>query len=529
MKKVMFVCLVLCLCLAAGCGENKEKTAAEAEGVLTDDSVYAELGEDTLWLSVWEYDTFNPVTTKSEAMADCAFLVYDPLFAPDSDMKMNPVLAKDFTVSESGKSYTLRLNTSFKFHDGAPFGSADVVYTIEQLKNLGRESLFYENISNIEKAYAPDSETVVMELYSAESLFINNLCFPIVKAGTSLTQKVEEPVGTGPYKFKKSNLVRAMYFEANEEYALGVPDVKNAVVKLLPEREMQTYAIEARQVDAACVTSSELEDYNPKGGVDTLYYNNRRLTFIGINTTKDFLSYSAVRRAISRGVDRADIVNTVLFGNGEAAVLPYPKESYIYPEEYKDIKKDLTEAAAELDGAGFVLRDSGVRTLIKDDGKKIKAKADILVNSDNQIRVQVAEKVQGALSQLGIEAKITSVSFEDYRERIASGEYDIYIGEIKMDLAYMVTPLAGSSARYSIYASKDLDDAIYNTMTAVGEEKTVGAYKNLSDRLMEEMPVVCLYFGRDAMITNSDLDFGGFAYSGSEFSGIRKWKKQGGV
>ncbi len=516
----------MCMVLIAGCSDKTQQTSGENDSLNGLDSVYSKLCEDTLWLSVWEFDTFNPICTKSSSVADCSFLVYDPLFAPEKNMKMRPVLAKSYSVSENGRRYTVKLNRDFKFHDGTEFGARDVLYTVGVLKDLGFNSLYYENISNIESIDAVDDETVVFKLYAAESLFTNNLCFPIVKKGTSIETQVKEPIGTGPYKFVKSNLVHAMYFEANEDYTPGKPQIKNAVVKILPEKQMQMYALQSRQTDAACVTSEELENYNPKGGVNTIYYNNRHLTYLGINTRDDFLGYSAVRRSINAAVNRADIVNSVLFGNGEPALLPYPNESYICPEEYKAPKRDIVSAVAMLDEVGFLADEDGMRSLTKSDGKVIKAEFSILVNSENEQRVAVAKKVCESLYQIGIKARIVKTDFETYKLRIFEGEYDMYIGEVKMDMSYMTTPLVGSDASYSIYSSKGLDDAIYKTLSAVGEEQTVNAYAELSEHLMEEMPIVSLYFGRDAMIISSKLDCGGYAISGGEFASLAKWKKE---
>lgn len=149
-----------------------------------------------------------------------------------------------------------------------------------------------------------------------------------------------------------------------------------------------------------------------------------------------------------------------------------------------------------------------------------------MVNLENEERIMTANKVKDSLSQAGIDASLFKTDFETYKKLIGEGEYDMYIGEVKMDLACTTTSLVGSTARYSIFSSKDLDDCIYNTFTANGRDETVLAYEKLSDCLLEQMPIVCLYFGRDAMVLNSKLNIGGFVVSGCEFSNLYDWRKE---
>ena len=81
MKKTVCFMLVLMLIFLSACTgtENKNADATSARA-LEDDSVHQLIDEGTLRLCVCDFDTFNPLATRSQAVADCAYLVYDSLF-----------------------------------------------------------------------------------------------------------------------------------------------------------------------------------------------------------------------------------------------------------------------------------------------------------------------------------------------------------------------------------------------------------------------------------------------------------------
>lgn len=523
-KRYILILLALLILLLSGCNKKEE-----ADGAFSTEAgefmVYERLGEDTLLLSVWGFDTFNPIATSSEAVCDAAFLAFDPLFRLDKDYRAVPMLSSGYSVSDDCLTYEVHLREKVKFHDGTEFTASDVVYTVHEIETLKMTSQFYENVLNIEEIKAKGKNTVIIKLYSPDPLFINNLTFPIVKNGYSSEDKITEPVGTGPFKFIKSTLVRAMYFEANEDYFLGAPKIKNAVVKLLPEKDMQTYAIEAGQSDALCVTEEALSRYNPKGAVKTVYYNNRNLTFIGINTKKAFLSYQKARQAINKAIDKKDIVNSVMYGNGEAVNLPFPYDSFIYPEEYKDTKKDTAAAVSLLTEAGFVKGSDGIFVLEEDGEVKVRAKVGILVNMENEQRVSAAEKIKASLLQAGILAYIDKTDFETYKMRIETGEYDMFIGEVKTKLSFIPTALAGRDAYFSIYSSESMEEAIKKVLYSKGDEEIKNAYYELSKCYMEKMSFVPLFFERDAMLVSSSVKNADFAVSKNEFSNLYLWEK----
>ncbi|MFX9597063.1 ABC transporter substrate-binding protein, partial [Acinetobacter baumannii] len=80
-------------------------------------------------------------------------LRYSPKLEPQ------PELAESWTVSEDAKTYTFKLKKGVTWHDGKPFTAADVLFSIEMLKQTHARAR--NNLVQVDKVEAPDDYTVV--------------------------------------------------------------------------------------------------------------------------------------------------------------------------------------------------------------------------------------------------------------------------------------------------------------------------------------------------------------------------------
>ena len=89
--------------------------------------------------------------------------VYEGLFDYDNDGKMVPILAESYDMSADGKTVTFKLRKGVKWHDGKPFTSADVKFTImDVLKKVHpRGPNSFREVSSID---TPDAHTAVFNL-----------------------------------------------------------------------------------------------------------------------------------------------------------------------------------------------------------------------------------------------------------------------------------------------------------------------------------------------------------------------------
>jgi peptide/nickel transport system substrate-binding protein len=139
-----------------------------------------------------------------------------------------PELADAWEVSDGGKTITFHLHKGVKWHDGAPFSSADVKYTIERIMTppqgmvSPRGPVFNALIERVE---APDPDTVVVYGKGPSALLL-----PLFASGHNMIipKHIVEPdpvnalktrvIGTGPFRLKEPPTTSLWKYERNPDY-----------------------------------------------------------------------------------------------------------------------------------------------------------------------------------------------------------------------------------------------------------------------------------------------------------------------
>ena len=152
--------------------------------------------------------------------------IFDGLFGLAPDLSLRPALALSHEISADGRMIGLKLREGVRWHDGKPFTSADVRYTlmtvIKQLNPRGRSIL-----ANLEVVDTPDDRTAILR-FSKPSLYVLKSLtgpeMPIMPAHVFENSDVRQnpagnaPVGTGPFRFERWDRGSAIVLSKNPDY-----------------------------------------------------------------------------------------------------------------------------------------------------------------------------------------------------------------------------------------------------------------------------------------------------------------------
>ena len=348
--------------------------------------------------------------------------VTEGLLTYDFDLSPCPQLAVGWEVSADGLTYRFRLRPGVTWHDGKPFTSADVAFSIQALKTAhprGRSTFL-----NLVEVRTPDPLTAELVLSKPAPYLLSALAAsetPIVPKHVYESGPVESnpannaPIGTGPFVFKEWVRGSHILYERNPNYwDAGKPYIDRLIVRLIPDAAARVAAIESGDVQIASNSPVPLADVERLRALPHLAFETRGYQYtntiarIEFNLDRPAFKDVRVRRAVAHVIDRKVVRDVVNYGYGDPIVGPISASlTKFYTPDLKGYAVDPKAAERLLDEAGFPRGADGVRLRLTHD----------YVPSGDLYR-RGADYVKQALGRIGVEVTVRSQDFPTYTKRV---------------------------------------------------------------------------------------------------------------
>ncbi|MCD7775405.1 MAG: ABC transporter substrate-binding protein [Clostridiales bacterium] len=461
--------LTLMVLSLAGCGDTviaTEGLTSSAEKVVTADI------SQSVNIGYYEEDSFNPFFMKNDLNTDLISLVFEPLF--DIDDSFYPVENLALSYETEGVTLTVTLDTSAAFSDGVQISSSDVVYSFNLAKT---SSLYKSELSNVSSAAASAADKVVFTFTAARENAAAALNFPIVKNATA-DSDTDIPVGTGLYGYSVSGDDKTL--EYNVYCRSPEPSVKTVNLVSIPASSTLIHTLELGTIDAYFDDLSS--GSNSLSNSSNTKTNLPNLVFIGINSSSYGLSSAAVRQALFCSVNRTSIVKNSFKNYAVESYTPYHPQWYVFTE-------------SGYDTSGFGLDYSSAGELMTAAGFTEELNYTLIVYAGNNFKVAAAEEIADCFENIGINLTISELTWSEYQTALINGDYDLYLGEIKVGAAMDLSALfGGSSVLYGV-SSSDTTGTAY-TEYANGNISLTA----FTDSFMQNMPIIPLCFRMGTLV-----------------------------
>jgi peptide/nickel transport system substrate-binding protein len=363
--------LALCLALVVAAG-----LALPAE------EVWAQKRGGTLVMLVQpEPPTLAGYISTSGPIGQVTSKIYEGLLEYDFSLKPVPGLAESWKVSPDGKTITFTLQKGVKFHDGKPFTSADVKYSILEVlkKNHPRGPATFREVTEID---TPDPHTAVFRLAGPAPYLMMALSgyeSPIVPKhlfeGTDIkaSKYANAPVGTGPFKFVEWQRGQFMRLDRNPDYwKKGRPYLDRLVARFVADSATRTAAIEKGEAHVGGFAAIPWPDVKTLAKLPTIetttrgYEMSSPIVQLDFNTRKAPFDNLKVRQAVSYAVSRKAVIENVWFGWGKPATGPissnFAAVGFYTPEVRNyNVPNGVETANKLLDEAGLKRGPGGIR------------------------------------------------------------------------------------------------------------------------------------------------------------------------
>ena len=418
--------------------------------------------------------------------------VYDTLVAFDSAGKIVPSLATSWTASKDNLTWTFKLRSGVKFHNGRALEASDVVFSINRIKDPATKSPRSGDFELVKSITAPDKSTAVITLSKPFSPLLSKLAFSLnvivpKEAAATLNTK---PVGTGPFTFVEYVPQTRMVLKKNPNYwgrdAKGtkLPYLDGITFSYLPDATARVTALRTGTVDwIEYVPATDIKSLQGNAQVTVAGGPSANYRALFFNVAQKPLDDPRVRRAIAYAINNQEIVDVALLGTGglPARGTTLPNGSYYAAPDASYGKPDLAKAKALLAQAGY---PNGFTLELK-------------VTSTYDFLRTPAEIIQAQLAPLGIKVNITALEWSVYLPDVLKKNYMATIlgesGQGDPD-DYLYTPFASDSGgNLTNFKDATLDKLLDRGRTVSDPNARKVIYTQVQKRLVALSPMVFLY------------------------------------
>lgn len=448
--------------------------------------------DSTFKLSYTQADSLDPYEAKTLNNQIIGQLVFDGLFKLDGSFNATPNIAESYRYPDK-TTLEVTIKSGLIFSNGSLLSTEDVAYSFNRAANSGYWGNLLKGISSC----SVESDTVIVFNLKYPNAYAQNLLsFPIMSTENN---EYGLPIGSGRYYFAKESGETVL--RANTASGFS-PHLTTIHLENITALESIDNAVNIGNISLAFRDLSRDSSRKITSAKQLVNMNN--LVYLGVNNKWGITSNADIRKAISLAIDRDMLVKNPYSSYAQTATT-------VFNPQFELATTDIFASSADINAAKQAISKSGVSSL----------SLSLIVNGDNADRVTCAKLIKQQLEAVGFSVSVITVdSFERYEERIKEGNFDLYLGEMKMtpDMSLNAFFSSSGSAHYGINTD--------NCKSAEDYEKYINGEAELGTFLLtfsDEMPYIPLLY-RKGMICYSKAMNGDMQGTYNDcFANIENW------
>ena len=486
MKRCLSLLMALCL-LLTGCSVGGRTYVPHGGGLAREEGDTSPTSEPTLGgeeqsfsLVYYSDRSLNPLTCTDYTNRTLFSLIYQGLFAVDRSYTAQPILCREYTVSQDMMAYTFYLNDA-TFSDGTPVTAQDVAACLTFAKS-GQGSVYQGRFFHMVSAVAQGAAVVVTMDTAYEDLPIL-LDVPIVKASEINAQ---QPLGTGPYLLNRTTGGMRLRRNPNWWCQATLPVTASSIPLVQAESNSQIRdQFQFSDVGLVCADPgtdtyadfrSDYELWDCESGI---------FLYMACNNESEFFQEYKLQSAITFAIDRDTLVEDNYRGFARSATLPASPQSPYYSEglaaRYGYDAEKFSQAVSSAGAVGETVR--------------------LLVNADDSLRLRVAKAIAEMLTAGGLVVQIVECSSANFLTRLAERNYELYLSQTKLSTNMDLSAFFYVTGTLSYGAMDDL--ATYSLCLEALANR--GNYYNLHQKIMNEGRLIPILFRSYAIYATRGL------------------------
>jgi peptide/nickel transport system substrate-binding protein len=443
--------------------------------------------------------------------------VYDGLVRyKDGTLETEPALAKSWTISDDGLTYTFTLRDGIKFHDGSPLTAEAVKFNFDRM--LDDKHPYHDTgpfplsffFSAIDSVTAKDKLTVEFKLKDPYAPFLSNLAYPtglivspeaVKKYGKDFGR---HPTGTGAYEFAEWESNSKVVVTRNEDYWDGAPSLEAVIFRPITDANTRVAEMLSGGIDMMVeVPPDNVATFQSDAAFSMYEQAGPHVWFLILNAKEGPFADKRVRQAINYAIDKKALVENVLQGTAAIAAGPTPPAfSWAYNDSLQPYPYDPDKA----------------RKLIKEAGQE-----------GAELTFYVTEGGSGMLDPVpmgaAIQADLAKVGF---KVKIETYEWNTFLGKVnpglegKADMAEMAwmtndpdtlpylalrtgawPDKGGFNSGY--YSNKKVDELLEKARSSTDQAERAKLYKQMQEIVHDDAPWAFIANWKQNAVTSAQV------------------------
>lgn len=437
----------------------------------------------------------DPHLTTATATRNMMENVYDTLVMVSAEGRYVPGLAESWTTAADGLTWTFKIRSGVRFHNGRTMTAEDAAYSINRIRDPNTKSPRAGDFALVDSVTAAGPATLVIRLKQPFSPLLaklslsTNVVVPreVIERDGDLNRT---PTGTGPFRFvgyapqQRLTLVRSGDHWERDAGGRRLPYLDRIEFVFLPDAVARATALRAGSVEwIEYVPSSEVKALRADSNVQVVGGLSANFRSLYMNNAVAPFNNVRVRQAIAYAIDKKEIVDTALFEVGgivaTGTVIP-PGNFFAFTRSpYNTV---------DLDRAKRLLAEAGHPNGFE---------ADLYVTSTYDFLRTPAELIQAQLAKIGIRLRITAADWSVYLPTVFQKRYALTIlgtsGQSDPD-DYLYGNLHSKGGLNLVnYNDPQFDRLLDQARAVSGEAQRKRLYEQAQARLLEMVPMVFIY------------------------------------
>ena len=473
--------------------------------------------------------SLDPAFAKDNADIWAINQLFNGLVQMDDSLLVKPSIAKKWSISEDGLSYNFTLKKGIYFHKHKLFGkdstrqviASDFEYSFNRLldKNVASSGQWIFNKVNSFKALNDSVFNITLKqpFPAFLGLLTMKYCSVVPKEITAHygSEFRSNPIGTGPFKFKRWEENIKLVFRKNENYfetnkdGQKLPHLEAVAITFLPDKQSEFMqfiqgnldflnSLDASYQDEILTTKGELRDkYLSTININRGPYLNTEYLAFYMDSDLNEIQSKQIREAINYGFDRKKMMTYLRNGIGIAANGGF-------------IPKGLPGYNANI---GYTYQHVKAKKLIAEYKAQNNNKTPEVTITTTSNYLNFCEYIQRELTKIGLNINVDVIPASTLKEGKANGKLDLFRASWVADYPdaqnylslFYTENFAPNGPNYTHFTNPDFDKWYNQAFSTTKASERIKLYAKMDSLVIKNAPIVPLYYDEVIRFTQKNI------------------------